>query len=1139
VALLILAALVWLLPGLVARTPLLRWGLGKATADLNGTLTVQSASLGWLSPITLSGIQVRDAQQQPVLQAAELSSSKSLAAILWNLSSLGTFRIQEPKLSVVLRKDGSNLEDVLAKYLAPKKEPTRRADMVLEVVEGSATVTDQESGQSWQIEKLSLTLSTSAEATGPLELRTSSAIVDPQRPGRLDVGFRVQPHGPAAQPPAAAAAQQKNLAAGDILAGSTGELTLKSAGVPLAMFQSLLNRFVPQTRLTGRLSAEIHCRWDGEGSARKTLLQAELTTDELALSAPPLGSDQVQLENLHAACQVTQQSDRIQVEQSVLESELGSLSLSGTVQLGKQPSGSWLDAALHQPCQVNGRLDLARLARMLPATLRIRPQTQITSGQVQLALSSRQEAQGMIWYGRLEASHLAAVDRGKQVTWERPILMLLSAHDSPQGPVVESLQCDSDFLKLHAAGTLDDLSASASFNLKQLADQLDQFVELGGMELAGDGWGRFTWKRSPPQFAAEGELKVRDFQLKIPQQMPWKEQNLEVSLSAKGRTDLGGGTRLDEASCRVQAATDRLEVQLTEPVPDLRRAAWPLSAQFSGQLQPWLARLGTWLAMDQWKLDGDCRLAAPQVAVLLPEYDIARLKVDFTGAKLTVAQLHVGSPWVSLDEPSMELVVSGSWDQSRRRLQLEPATLSSGSLSLQANDFVLAMPEKGPPELTGVVKYRGDLERLQQWLSERGKPPAWRIAGELGGTSQLRQSAGMIHADLAAELSNLSVANAAGERFREPQVRLLARGDYEHQAGLLRLEQLEVTSDTLGGTAAGRVARSQAAAGNGAAPQVAYHLDLAGQISYNLEKIAALLRPYLGPGIYFGGRGSSPAAYRGPLSPAEAEAHAAVKWDAANLYGFPFGPGELKAKLAGGVLDCEPLEVELSQGRVVLAPRVRLAPEPKELSLPPGPLARQVQITPAMCGSGLKYIAPILADVASAQGAFSIELDGCRIPLGDPAKSEAAGRLIIHSVEVGPGPLLRELALLLGRESPAKLRRESVVPFRMVDGRVYHQGLELVFPELTIRTHGSVGLDQSLALMAEMPIPPKWLGNDALASAMREQTIRVPIGGTLSRPQLDRGVLDQLGRQFLERATKNVIEDELGKQLDRLLRPPK
>jgi len=122
--------------------------------------------------------------------------------------------------------------------------------------------------------------------------------------------------------------------------------------------------------------------------------------------------------------------------------------------------------------------------------------------------------------------------------------------------------------------------------------------------------------------------------------------------------------------------------------------------------------------------------------------------------------------------------------------------------------------------------------------------------------------------------------------------------------------------------------------------------------------------------------------------------------------------------------------------------------------------------------------------------------------------------------------------MLVGYNAPGKLRRESVVPFRMVDGRVYHQNLESEFPDLTIRTSGSVGIDQTISLMAEMPVPPKWIGNNQLGTALRDQIIRIPITGTLNKPQLDRNVMNQFNRQFMEKAAGNLIKDELQKHVN-------
>jgi len=83
----------------------------------------------------------------------------------------------------------------------------------------------------------------------------------------------------------------------------------------------------------------------------------------------------------------------------------------------------------------------------------------------------------------------------------------------------------------------------------------------------------------------------------------------------------------------------------------------------------------------------------------------------------------------------------------------------------------------------------------------------------------------------------------------------------------------------------------------------------------------------------------------------------------------------------------------------------------------------------------------------------------------------------------------------------------------------------MVFPDLTITTQGSVGFDQTLDLVAEMSVPPKWLAKNPLISqAVANHRIRIPLKGTLKKPQLDRQEMDRLSRQFIKQAAGNLIE---------------
>jgi hypothetical protein len=110
------------------------------------------------------------------------------------------------------------------------------------------------------------------------------------------------------------------------------------------------------------------------------------------------------------------------------------------------------------------------------------------------------------------------------------------------------------------------------------------------------------------------------------------------------------------------------------------------------------------------------------------------------------------------------------------------------------------------------------------------------------------------------------------------------------------------------------------------------------------------------------------------------------------------------------------------------------------------------------------------------------------------------------------------------------------VDFWVDRGRVYHRGAGIMVGKTSIRTSGSVGFDETLDLVAEMPIPERWLGRNVLGTALANQTIKVPIRGTLSKPTVDFKALDRMKADLLRDAAGNVIRDEL---LDRLIRPKK
>jgi len=901
------------------------------------------------------------------------------------------------------------------------------------------------------------------------------------------------------------------------------------------------------------------------------MVRADATTERLVLAMPHLGTDRVSLEKLTAGGEITLHRDHLEIRRSTLDCDLGRLSVTGTASFaadGTALGEAWTKrlpgSLLHQTCEVRGRVELAKLAAMLPETLHIRRDTQVTDGHVQWALTSRPGADGpdpdaMVWQGNLEVGNLAAVHDGRTLRWETPIHVEFTAEETPRGPVVKGLDCDSDFLEFHVTGTLDELDGWAAFNLQQLADKAGQFVDLGEMKLAGVGRLQGRWRRSAQRdFKTDATLRVFDFRLELPGRQPWQEKDLSVSASASGRTDFGADTQIREASLQVRTASlaaggtaslaaggtgpQWIDVRLDQPVLDFHDGGtWPVYVKMQGSLEGWPTRLKNWFNLNDWQLAGaygfDARVTA------------SAERIDVDDGHLRIEQLQCVGPSLAVRDPKVTLDFSGGWDLQKRQLRVPSAELTGTGVSLRASNVTAAMPAGEPLRAAGTasfaaggtVQYAADLQRVRQWLAAGDEPASWQMAGKLTGSAELAQSGGKTGGKVDAVIENLVVIAPSEksqiEKFEEPKIHLTAQGSYRHDGGVLQLTDAQITSGMLTGKLAGQVAT--------AAGQDKTLTQLDGEVQYDLAKLAGLFRPYLGSGVRIAGSGTCPISYRGPLSPADgsaagSEGHCAsaeIAWQWADVHGFRVGPGQLKATLADGALQVEPLRLAVNEGSLLLAPKLRFSPGPAELTLPTGPLVERVQITPQMCASGLKYIAPAFAGVSTAKGSFSIDLDECKIPLAEPEKGRLAGRLTIHTVEIGPGPWIRQWAVLLQREAPARLRRESVIDFILVDGRVYHRGLDLIFPELTVSTYGSVGLDQPGEVMAEMPIPSKWIGPGPLGSALKGKRIRLPIGGTLDKPKIDQKVFEQLRDQFvaetLHDTAREVIENEALKQLQR------
>ncbi len=112
---------------------------------------------------------------------------------------------------------------------------------------------------------------------------------------------------------------------------------------------------------------------------------------------------------------------------------------------------------------------------------------------------------------------------------------------------------------------------------------------------------------------------------------------------------------------------------------------------------------------------------------------------------------------------------------------------------------------------------------------------------------------------------------------------------------------------------------------------------------------------------------------------------------------------------------------------------------------------------------------------------------------------------------------------------------EQEVPFRMEGGRVWHERMTFRIRDIPLRTTGWVALNQQLSITAELPIQERWLGNNRWLSSLKDQTLSIPIHGTCSSRNWTRGVMSNLNRQFVTGTAENLLQQEMQKQLQRIL----
>jgi hypothetical protein len=117
------------------------------------------------------------------------------------------------------------------------------------------------------------------------------------------------------------------------------------------------------------------------------------------------------------------------------------------------------------------------------------------------------------------------------------------------------------------------------------------------------------------------------------------------------------------------------------------------------------------------------------------------------------------------------------------------------------------------------------------------------------------------------------------------------------------------------------------------------------------------------------------------------------------------------------------------------------------------------------------------------------------------------------------------------------LANDESVPVQVANGRVYHQNFAFRVSGTTLHTTGSVGFDDTLDLVVEVPLPkdlPALKNNPVLVKAAAGKVVRVPVKGTLARPAIDAKAFERAVVALIREGARDAGKDALEKELNKL-----
>jgi len=1095
--------------------------LSKVNHSILGNVAVEDVSLSWFGPTIIKGIRVADPDGRDVVDVSEIWWEGGVWRAIASRFDLGEVRVQSPRVVLYFRDDNdiSLVRAFASRRPSPEKgsamPPPLRGRVL---VAGGSLQLARHDGRTYEIPRLDLRAD--AQTSGTLKASLTAGLVD---------GQSVSAH----------VAVDKLLVDGRFRADKAeGIVKLTTSGdVDLA---GPIRFVFSGVRAAGKLNLSIE---GGGGFERPSgTFSASFKGLEIARE----GTTDVNPTDIALNGQVRLEGRRLSAE-ARLTGKVGTAEVRcAHANVATPVHVSWNEvvsavltgrnAALPDVrIDAKSNIDLAELARAMPAVLSIRPDARVTAGTITIDNLMLRGGDEPAIKGAIRLAGIAAVVKGRQTAFE-PISVDLDAFiERDRGLNVQQAVLASGFAEVDAAGSVANLNAVVrKADLGTLHQQLSGLVDLGATEWAGSLAGNVVTKRiSDDRFETAGRLTATGFRIKTGEG--------EVSFDRAAFNHQGQLVLTNRTLTRIEASAVGADIdgKVVAAVagsydvgPGTFRAAIDLRQADVGYIAGRVAGFGfeemrRCAGVAQLQTDVE-RKATGALAIGKGTATVRNALVD--GSPVSEGDITLG--WGRAQLPA-------AFD----RIEVAAVELNAGITRATASNLIARWGE--PFTADGTLEATADIAKCLAVAAPHAK---WEkipaIAGPLTLAARCTTAGARLSVAGRAQIAPLTIGRDR-QAVRQDMLELICETTLNTRDDSVTLSRAQLTSRPLNVQLRGRVTELS----------TLRNLDLTGNYEGAWEQIMPFIYE-LAPGtkgaMSLTGRTASALAVTGPANrPTIEPVYRDVKsgldvlWTSGSAWGLSLGQAKLSPLLADGKLVIPLTAIPASGGQLRLGGTIDLKPPDPVFTLPEKTrklqVLERVKITPELGRHMLSRVNPLFGFMVRTEGTATLAAEDLRLPLGESIKTDASGRgrldLRDFKVQFG-GPLASLLELGgFGTQDALSCRMEGV-DFALEKGRIRYDNLTMVFPEnFDMRFSGSVGFDDTLDLKVSVPVRTALLKRFGVSGPLLERVklvesmrVTIPIKGSRQAPKPDFAEVEI--KPIIEALTKNAIAGEAGAIID-------